>query len=111
MDPGSDKSIVHGYEQSLYSYWKPQHLNSSRIISLNQANITSRSDDSSSGRKITNSEETLRLQRERLCLFARDSECPSPMLTHMMGSSGISIKENRGRKLREVKSAISKVEK
>ncbi|KAK1542849.1 hypothetical protein CPAR01_06236 [Colletotrichum paranaense] len=80
MNPGSNKSIVHG-------------------------------DDSSSSRKSTGTEDMLRLRKERLCLFALDNECPNPMLPHMMGLSGLSIEKSRRRKLQEIKSAISKVEK
>ncbi|KAK1459300.1 hypothetical protein CMEL01_02299 [Colletotrichum melonis] len=68
-------------------------------------------DDSPSSRKYTDAEEMLSLQRERLCLFVHDNQCPNPMLPHIMGAPGVSIEDNHERKLQKIKNVVSKVEK
>ncbi|KAK1674377.1 hypothetical protein BDP55DRAFT_667496 [Colletotrichum godetiae] len=68
-------------------------------------------DVSTSSRKKTDAREMLLLQRERLHLFARDDECPTPMLPHIMGASKRSIEKYHEKKNDKIENVMLKVKK
>ncbi|KAG7054167.1 hypothetical protein JMJ77_0001237 [Colletotrichum scovillei] len=63
--------------------------------------------DSPPGRKDTDTEEILRLGRERLRLFSGDSEYPNPMLPHMTNTPKASTKRHYTDKRNRIMSIIS----